>query len=97
MNGAACQKITIVVVGKRHHIRFYPTAEGLADTFHKDKGKVLFNSIPGTVVDRGITAPKEWDFYLQSHAAIKGTVSTMSQITWDSTGKKSRQNPRTTW
>lgn len=40
-------KITILVVGKRHHTRFYPTKEADADK----KG----NPLNGTVVDRGIT------------------------------------------
>lgn len=62
-------KITIVVVGKRHHTRFYPTTTKHAD--HKNGN----NPLPGTVVDRGITMFWLWDFYLQPHAAIKGTVS----------------------
>lgn len=40
-------QITIVVVGKRHHTRFYPTDARQADY----KG----NPLPGTIVDRGIT------------------------------------------
>lgn len=74
-------KITIVVVGKRHHTRFYPTDQKFVDTFHKDNNEILYNCKPGTVVDRGITMLKGWDFFLQSHAAIKGTVSVMSQMT----------------
>ena len=41
-------QLTIVVCGKRHHTRFYPTNSSSAD----DKG----NPLPGTVVDRGVTA-----------------------------------------
>ncbi|KAI8710486.1 Piwi domain-containing protein [Fusarium sp. LHS14.1] len=49
---------TIVVVGKRHHTRFYPTKETNADRSGNPK--------PGTIVDRGVTeAP---------HAAIQGTA-----------------------
>ena len=62
-------KITIVIVGKRHHTRFYPTDESHADRKHG------CNPFPGTVVDRGITMQNGWDFYLQAHAALKGTVS----------------------
>ena len=62
-------KFTVVIVGKRHHTRFYPTRLEDADEIHGH------NPRPGTVVDRGITMQKGWDFYLQAHAALKGTVS----------------------
>ena len=65
-------KITIIIVGKRHHTRFYPTNIAHADTKHE--GGTLCNPLNGTVVDRGITMHKGWDFYLQAHSAIKGTV-----------------------
>ncbi|WQF90421.1 Putative Piwi domain, ribonuclease H-like superfamily [Colletotrichum destructivum] len=39
---------TVVIVGKRHHIRFYPTREVDADRSSNPK--------PGTIVDRGGTA-----------------------------------------
>lgn len=45
-------KITIVVVGKRHHTRFYPTNEKDADMSKKGNPK------NGTIVDRGITMEK---------------------------------------
>jgi hypothetical protein len=57
---------TIIVVGKRHHTRFYPTQENDADR--------TSNPRPGTVVDRGVTEARNWDFYLQPHAAIQGTA-----------------------
>jgi hypothetical protein len=59
-------KITIVVVGKRHHTRFYPRSHAGAD----GKG----NPRPGTVVDRSITSQFLWEFYLQAHEAIQGTA-----------------------
>lgn len=74
-------KITIVIVAKRHHTRFYPTDSAYVDKEHfasrddKTKGKYLGNPLNGTLVDRGITMHKGWDFYLQSHVALKGTVS----------------------
>lgn len=74
-------KITIVIVAKRHHTRFYPTDSAYVDKAHfaskddKNKGNSLGNPLNGTVVDRGITMHKGWDFYLQSHSALKGTVS----------------------
>lgn len=63
---AGLPRITVVVVGKRHHTRFYPTSEDGAD-----RGS---NCLPGTVVDRGVTEARNWDFFLQAHAAIKGTA-----------------------
>lgn len=55
--GAYLPKLTIVICGKRHHTRFYPTEESAAD---KDG-----NPRPGTVVDRGVTAVYDFDFFLQ--------------------------------
>ncbi|KAK7470584.1 hypothetical protein VKT23_002008 [Stygiomarasmius scandens] len=58
-------KITIIVVGKRHHIRFFPQPNGEQDT--------TGNCPAGTVVDREIGHPTEFDFYLQSHGGLLGT------------------------
>jgi eukaryotic translation initiation factor 2C len=41
-------KLSIVICGKRHHARFYPTNSAFADR----NG----NTRPGTVVDKGVTA-----------------------------------------
>ncbi|POR34324.1 Protein argonaute 5 [Tolypocladium paradoxum] len=59
-------RLTVVVVGKRHHTRFYPTQEADADRSGNTK--------PGTVVDRGITEARSWDFFLQAHTALQGTA-----------------------
>ncbi|KIK78298.1 hypothetical protein PAXRUDRAFT_834618 [Paxillus rubicundulus Ve08.2h10] len=59
-------KLTIVICGKRHHTRFYPTEE---DTAAGDG-----NPRPGTVVDRGVTAVYEFDFFLQAHGGLQGTT-----------------------
>jgi eukaryotic translation initiation factor 2C len=58
-------RISIIIVGKRHHTRFYPTKVEEAD-----------NSNPqnGTVVDRGVTEARNWDFFMQAHKAIQGTA-----------------------
>ncbi|KAJ4832122.1 argonaute 5 [Turnera subulata] len=61
-------RITFVVVQKRHHTRFFP-----ADYSRKDQMDRSGNILPGTVVDTKICHPKEFDFYLNSHAGIKGT------------------------
>ncbi|KAG8898575.1 hypothetical protein FRC01_010855, partial [Tulasnella sp. 417] len=58
-------KLTFVVVGKRHHIRFFPAPGGGSDKS---------GNVPaGLVVDRDITSPVEYDFYLQSHGGLLGT------------------------
>lgn len=59
-------RISVIIVGKRHHTRFYPKSD-------KDMDR-SGNCKPGTVVDRGITEEGYWDFFLQSHAAIQGTA-----------------------
>lgn len=59
-------KFALVVSVKRHATRFFPTSET-----NTDKSK---NIKSGTVVDRGVTQARCWDFYLKSHAALKGTA-----------------------
>jgi eukaryotic translation initiation factor 2C len=59
-------RITIVICGKRHKTRFYPTSEQDCDKSGNCK--------PGTVVDRGVTEARNWDFFLQAHAALQGTA-----------------------
>ncbi|KAE9975115.1 hypothetical protein BLS_002750 [Venturia inaequalis] len=69
-------KTSIIIVGKRHHTRFYPTSKEHADVNPRDPAKGSYNTIPGTVVDRHITGygDKAWDFYLQPHKALQGTA-----------------------
>lgn len=50
-------KLTIIICGKRHHTRFFPTEE--------DSAAGDGNPRPGTVVDRGVTAIYDFDFFLQ--------------------------------
>lgn len=58
-------KITFIVCAKRHHTHFYkPT----------DKPDQVVNPLGGTYVDKDITESYPWDFYLQSHTALKGTA-----------------------
>ncbi|KAK0460769.1 hypothetical protein IW261DRAFT_1577467 [Armillaria novae-zelandiae] len=59
-------KITLIVVGKRHYMRFFPKND-------RDKDARSGNILPGTVIDQAITNPVEFDFYLQSHGGILGT------------------------
>ncbi|KAE9973273.1 hypothetical protein BLS_003657 [Venturia inaequalis] len=58
--------IMAVVVTKRHNTRFYPVDGGQ----NANNG----NTIPGTCVESEVTHPYYNDFFLQSHAAIKGTA-----------------------
>ncbi|PVI04669.1 Piwi-domain-containing protein [Periconia macrospinosa] len=60
--------ITAVVVGKRHHTRFYMENPKDAAKFDRD------NTPAGTFVDRLVTSPYYQDFFLQSHIGIKGTA-----------------------
>lgn len=55
-------RFTIIICGKRHKTRFYPTTEKDCDRSGNRK--------PGTVVDCGITEARNWDFFLQAHAAL---------------------------
>jgi len=58
-------KITVIVVGKRHHVRFITQNANDADRSG--------NCPAGTVVDREIGHPTEFDFFLQSHGGLLGT------------------------
>ena len=57
---------TVIVCSKRHHIRFFPVGRPAADT----NG----NPVPGVIVEKDVTHPFEYDFYLNSHSAIQGTA-----------------------
>lgn len=56
-------KFTVIVATKRHHIRFFP-----------QNGDRNQNPLPGTLVEKEVTHPFMWDFYLSSHVAIQGTA-----------------------
>lgn len=64
--------ITLIVVGKRHQTRFFPIDE--KDCWTSGKGNVMENLKPGLIVDTDITSMWHFDFYLQSHNALKGTA-----------------------
>ncbi|KAL2881873.1 hypothetical protein SGCOL_002609 [Colletotrichum sp. CLE4] len=67
MYGNRRPKISIIVSVKRHQTRFYPTSEATMDPKSR-------NIKAGTVVDRGITQARYWDFFLTAHTALKGTA-----------------------
>ena len=60
---AALPKFTVIVATKRHHIRFFP-----------ERGDKNGNAMPGTLVEREVTHPFMFDFYMCSHVAIQGTA-----------------------
>uniref|UniRef100_A0A0E0LKF1 Piwi domain-containing protein n=1 Tax=Oryza punctata TaxID=4537 RepID=A0A0E0LKF1_ORYPU len=61
-------RITFIVVQKRHHTRLFP------NNYHDPRGMEGTGNVrPGTVVDTVICHPRELDFFLISHAGIKGT------------------------
>jgi len=59
-------KLTLIVAQKRHHTRFFPGAQGPVS------GRAS-NIVPGTVVDKDITHPDQFEFYLCAHHGIQGT------------------------
>lgn len=62
--GVPAPKFTVIVATKRHHIRLFPPSGG-------DRN---MNPLPGTLVEKEVTHPFMWDFYLNSHVAIQGTA-----------------------
>jgi len=77
-------KVSIIICGKRHHTRFFPTEAGFSD----QNG----NPRPGTVVDRGVTAVYDFDFFLQAHYGLQGTVRpTHYYVVHDEIGFKADQ------
>ncbi|KAG4432889.1 hypothetical protein IFR05_011635 [Cadophora sp. M221] len=55
-----CPKITLIVVGKRHHTRFYQP-EAAPVTIRSNNLK------PGLIVDHSVISPDRSSFFLQSH------------------------------
>lgn len=66
-------KITIIIVGKRHHTRFYPTKS-------QEMDEKSGNCLPGTVVDRGVTGEKIYDFFLQPHNGLLGMAKSAHYV-----------------
>ncbi|KAH9167484.1 Piwi-domain-containing protein [Lactarius sanguifluus] len=58
--------LLFIVVGKRHHLRFF---QGAGPNI-KDKTGNIYG---GLVVDKEVANPHKMDFYLQSHPGLKGT------------------------
>lgn len=61
-------KFTVVIGNKRHHIRAFPKP---GDRNTADRNG---NPLPGTLIERDVTSPHDWDFLLYSHIALQGTA-----------------------
>ncbi|XP_065852715.1 protein argonaute 2 [Euphorbia lathyris] len=77
--------VTLIVAQKRHHTRLFPASKN-------DGSFKSGNVLPGTVVDRKIVHPFEFDFYLCSHYGSLGTSKpTHYHVLWDEHGFSSDQ------
>ncbi|KAL2803243.1 putative RNA interference and gene silencing protein [Aspergillus granulosus] len=84
--GKGLPRLSVIIVCKRHRTRFYPTREGDADKLSNPKN--------GTVIDRGLTEAREWDFYLQSHTALHGTARPAHYyVVWDEIFRARKPTP----
>lgn len=72
-------RITFIVVQKGHRTQLFP--------YHHDdpnSADRTGNVLPGTIVDSYICHPREFDFYLNSHAGIQGTNNPAHyHVLWD--------------
>ncbi|EAU35074.1 conserved hypothetical protein [Aspergillus terreus NIH2624] len=65
-------KFTVVVANKRHHLRAFPRV-GNPTLDKKSMADKNGNPVPGTLIERDVTSPHDWDFILYSHIALQGT------------------------
>ncbi|KAI0706856.1 Piwi domain-containing protein [Cerioporus squamosus] len=63
LRGNVESKLLFIIVGKRHHIRFFPNERDADRSGNCPAGFVLFD---------GLTHPKYDDYYLQSQPGLKG-------------------------
>lgn len=70
-------KITLLVVGKRHHTRFFPK-RSMAEDRNVTAGdwKTDHNIPAGLIIDHTVVTPHHCSFYLQSHDSPQGTAKT---------------------
>lgn len=70
-------KITLLVVGKRHHTRFFPKKSPVKDKpIRAGDRESDYNIQAGLVIDHTIVTPHHCSFYLQSHDSPQGTAKT---------------------
>ncbi|KAH9910664.1 argonaute-like protein [Epithele typhae] len=74
-------KITLIIVAKGHHVRFFPRSDAGR---HEMDGSG--NCPAGLVVDNDITHPLEFDFYLQSHRGYGTSRSAHYSVLYDENG-----------
>ncbi|KAF4769961.1 hypothetical protein HAV15_011480 [Penicillium sp. str.  len=60
-------KMCVVVANKRHHLRAFP------DPKNRAAADTHGGPLPGTLIDRDVTSPHDWDFLLYTHIALQGT------------------------
>jgi eukaryotic translation initiation factor 2C len=74
--------VTFIVVQKRHNTRFYPGTSKISCGKNN-------NVMPGTIVDKFIIDPRQYQFFLVSHAAIQGVAKpTKYCVIWDDSNIK---------
>ncbi|KAF8464167.1 Piwi domain-containing protein [Kalaharituber pfeilii] len=79
INATWAPKFTVTVCSKRHHHRFFQE-----EPRNRDRNG---NVLPGTIIEKDVTDPAEYDFYLNSHKAIQGTArATHYYVIMDETG-----------
>ncbi len=66
-------RLTVIVSVKRHQTRFYPTDPSHIHPRSKSPKE-------GTVVDRGVTNVRYWDFFLQAHASLQGMLPDLALL-----------------
>ncbi|KUJ21353.1 Piwi-domain-containing protein [Mollisia scopiformis] len=69
--------ITLLVVGKRHHTRFFPKwLEGQKPAPKAGDRSTDRNTVAGLIIDHTVVTPHHFSFYLQSHDSPIGTART---------------------
>ncbi|KAG1738666.1 uncharacterized protein EDB91DRAFT_1082696 [Suillus paluster] len=82
-------ELTFIVIGKQHHVRFFPKNRGKADRSG--------NCPTGFIADKGVGNPAVCNFYLQSHGGLLGTSRPSHYITLrDDIYKNNTDNPSLT-
>lgn len=71
-------KITLLVVGKRHHTRFLPyfddKQQKMPQGWFPGNKKLDKNLPPGLIIDHTVVNAHQFSFYLQSHDSPQGTA-----------------------
>ncbi|KAI0637098.1 Piwi domain-containing protein [Trametes polyzona] len=84
LHGQLTPRLIFIVVGKRHHVRFFPQNPGDSDRSG--------NCPAGLLVDKELSNPNYLDFYLQSHAGLLGTSRPAHYVVLENEANVSREN-----